>query len=90
MRLAPDFVGAASVSGGRAKSDLFITMTGFTTPGVVARYDFDQLSEGNRWSIYRTTSVKGLDPANFVSEQVRVVVPIVVIEPGSYLRGMIC
>jgi hypothetical protein len=74
-RLASDFVGAASVTGQRSKSDFFVTMTGFTTPGVVARFDFNQKDENHGWSIYRTTSVSGLDPEDFVAEQVRIMVP---------------
>ena len=70
-RLAPDFVGAASVAGRRGKSDVFVIMTGFTTPGVVARYDFSQ-KEDKRWSIYQTTFVNGLDPEDFIAEQVRI------------------
>jgi prolyl oligopeptidase len=73
-RLAPDFVGAASVAGRRGKSDFFVTMTGFTTPGVVGRFDFTQKDKDKRWSIYRTTFVNGLDPEDFVAEQVRVFV----------------
>jgi len=69
-RLAPDYVGAASITGHRTESDLFVTMTGFTTPGTIARYDFNQRDEEKRWSIYQTTSVRGLDPADFIAEQV--------------------
>ena len=72
-RLAPDFVGTASISGRRGKSDIFVTMTSFTTPGVVARYDFSEIEEDKRWCTYRTTLVNGLDPEDFVSEQVSAV-----------------
>lgn len=50
---------------------MFVTMTGFTTPGVIARYDF-RSPEDSRWSIYRTTLVKNLNPDDFISEQVRI------------------
>ena len=45
-------------------------MTGFTTPGIVTKYDFTNLDEDQRWKVYRTTKVKGLDPNDFVAEQV--------------------
>ena len=67
--MAADFVGAATVGGRRKQSWFFSTLTGFTTPGVVARYDFNAPEE-QRWSIYRTTLVAGLDPNDFSAEQV--------------------
>jgi prolyl oligopeptidase len=75
-RLAPDHVGAAFITGRRTESDLFVTMTGFTTPGIIARYDFGQRDEEKRWSIYQTTSVSGLDPTDFIAEQVGFMVPV--------------
>lgn len=69
-RLAPDFVGATEVNGRRAQSHFFVFMTGFTNPGIVARYDFDEPSEDKRWSIYRSTLMKGLVPDEFSAEQV--------------------
>lgn len=69
-RLAPDFVGAASVNGRRGQSFFFSTLTGFTNPGIVARYNFEEKNEDQRWSIYRTTLVGGLDPKDFSAEQV--------------------
>lgn len=69
-RLAEDFVGAAYVSGRRARPEFFVTLTGFTTPGVVAKYDFNEKDEGKRWSIHQTTKVNGLDPQDFLAEQV--------------------
>ncbi|KAF8239504.1 hypothetical protein L208DRAFT_1420673 [Tricholoma matsutake] len=68
-RLAPDFVGSASVSSRQKQSHFFVTMTGFNSPGTVARYDFDAPEE-QRWSIYRTTKVKGLNPDDFEAQQV--------------------
>ncbi|KZP21737.1 hypothetical protein FIBSPDRAFT_740187 [Athelia psychrophila] len=69
-RLAEDFVGAAYISGRRSRPDFFITLTGFTTPGVVARYDFSERDEKKRWSVHQTTKVNGLDPEDFLAEQV--------------------
>lgn len=69
-RLAPDFVGATEVSGRRAQSNFFVLLTGFTNPGIVARYNFDEPSDEKRWSIYRSTVMKGLVPDEFSAEQV--------------------
>ncbi|KAH8092482.1 prolyl oligopeptidase [Cristinia sonorae] len=81
-RLAPDFVGAIHVSGRRDKDHFFSTLTGFTSPGTVALYDFkksltagekqvDGLADhSERWSVYRTTKVKGLDLDQFEASQV--------------------
>jgi len=44
-------------------------MTGFNSPGTVARYDFKE-EEDKRWSIYRTTRVSGLNPDDFEAQQV--------------------
>ncbi|KAF5372042.1 hypothetical protein D9615_008071 [Tricholomella constricta] len=68
-RLAPDFVGAASFSSRPKQPQLFVTMTGFNTPGTVARYDF-AAPEEQRWSIYRSVKVNGLNPDDFESKQV--------------------
>ncbi|KAH0586963.1 hypothetical protein H2248_005791 [Termitomyces sp. 'cryptogamus'] len=68
-RLAPDFVGAASISTRRSQPHFFVSMTSFNTPGTVARYDFTAHEE-QRWSIYRTTKVHGLDPNDFESQQI--------------------
>lgn len=72
QRLAPDFVGAATINGRRKQSWFFSTLTGFTTPGLVAKYDFSVTEEDKRWSVYRTTHVSGLNLDDFSAEQVRV------------------
>lgn len=69
-RLAPDFVGTTEVAGRRAQPNFFVLLTGFTNPGIVARYNFDELSDEKRWSIYRSTVMKGLVPEEFSAEQV--------------------
>jgi prolyl oligopeptidase len=69
-RLAPDFVGSTEVNGRRAQSHFFVFLTGFTNPGIVARYNFDEPREDKRWSIYRSTITKGLVPDEFSAEQV--------------------
>ena len=70
QRVAPEFVGAASISGRRKQSWFFTTLTGFTNPGIIAKYDFNVKEEDKRWSIYRTTLVSGLNPDDFSAEQV--------------------
>lgn len=73
-RIAPSFVGAAEVYGRRELSNVFISMTGFTNPGIIGRFDVDDFnatgSVESAWSIYRTTNVKGLQPDEFTAEQV--------------------
>ena len=73
-RIAPSFVGAAEVYGRRAHSDVFVSMTGFTNPGIIGRIDVNDFnataSLESAWSIYRTTDVKGLQPDEFTAEQV--------------------
>lgn len=55
---------------GREKdSHFFVTMSGFNSPGTLARYDFTAPEE-QRWSIYMTTKVKGLNPDDFEAQQV--------------------
>jgi len=44
-------------------------MSGFNTPGTIARYDFTS-PEKQRFSILRTTKVNGLNPDDFESSQV--------------------
>ncbi|KAG6331834.1 hypothetical protein ID866_7256 [Astraeus odoratus] len=69
-RLAADFVGAADVSGRRSQSNLFVTLTGFTNPGIIGRYNLDEPDDEKKWSIYRTTQVEGLKAEEFSAEQV--------------------
>lgn len=68
-RVAPDFVGAANIGGRRSQPWFFATLTGFTNPGIVAQYDSTQ-TEDKKWSIYRTTLLKGLKAENFEAQQV--------------------
>ena len=70
QRVASDFVGAATLSGRRKQSWFFSSLTGFTNPGIVAKYDFSIKEADKRWSIYRTTLVSGLNPDDFSAEQV--------------------
>lgn len=73
-RIEPPFVGAAEVLGRRAHSDVFVSMTGFTNPGIIGRLDVNEFnataSLDSSWSIYHTTHVKGFRPDEFSAEQV--------------------
>lgn len=73
-RIAPTFVGAAELFGRRDLSDVFVSMTGFTNPGIIGRLDMDHFNSTtsleSSWSIYRTVNVKGLQPDEFTAEQV--------------------
>ncbi|KIJ56911.1 hypothetical protein M422DRAFT_149708 [Sphaerobolus stellatus SS14] len=65
-RLAEDFVGTIDISGRRDQSWFFATLSGFTSPGTIAHYDF----KADNWSVYRNTKVKGLNLDEFTAEQV--------------------
>lgn len=69
-RVAPDFVGAVTIGGRRSQPWFFATLTGFTNPGIVAQYDFTQQDHEKKWSIYRTTLLKGLRAGDFEAQQV--------------------
>jgi hypothetical protein len=68
-RLAPDFVGTGSITNREKQPHFFLTMSGFNTPGIIARYDFTS-PETQRSSILRTTKVNGLNLDDFESTQV--------------------
>lgn len=68
-RLAPDFVGVASVANREKQPHFFLVLSGFNTPGTIAFYDFGA-QEAQRYSIFRTTTVDGLDPDDFETTQV--------------------
>lgn len=73
-RLAPSFVGAAEVYGRRTLPAFFVSMTGFSNPGIIGRFDVDRFdstsSLDSAWSIYRTTRITGLKAEEFDAEQV--------------------
>lgn len=68
-RLAADFVGTLAISAKEDQSWFFVSGTGFTTPSTIFRYDY-KAPEGQRWSTYRDTKLNGLNPNDFVAEQV--------------------
>ena len=62
-RLAPDHLGTLDAYGRRTQQFFFVSLTGFDTPGIVARYDFSELGGGNAdglWKVWRETKVEGL------------------------------
>ncbi|EKM75717.1 hypothetical protein AGABI1DRAFT_116196 [Agaricus bisporus var. burnettii JB137-S8] len=68
-RLYSDFVGTMSAHCRDTHSWLFVTMSGFNTPGTIAYYDFKR-PEGQRLTPFRQTKVKGLNPDDFETRQV--------------------
>ncbi|KAF8629610.1 hypothetical protein AX15_003351 [Amanita polypyramis BW_CC] len=68
-RLVPDFVGAVTVTARETEPWIFVTLTGFNTPGTVGWYDLRK-PEDQQWSIYRTARVKSLNPDDFEARQV--------------------
>lgn len=69
-RVAADLVGTVGqITGRREDSEFWFSMSSFTSPTTVYRYDFTKPS-GQELSTYRETVVPGLDPSEFVSEQV--------------------
>lgn len=59
------------VSGRRNRQSLiFVTMTGFTTPSTIAQYDLGARKEERQLKTWKATILKGLDPEEFVAEQV--------------------
>ena len=71
-RLAEDFVGAIYPSGREKQQWFFVTLTGFTNPCSVVRYDF-AAPEDQRWNICMTTKLNGLNADDFETRQVRLV-----------------
>jgi hypothetical protein len=73
-RLAPDHVGTLAAYGRRKQPFFFVSLTGFDTPGVVARYDFSEPSggkAGGTWKVWRETKVAGLaGGGGFLADQV--------------------
>nr|CRX78967.1 hypothetical protein ls5930a1_00049 [Leucosporidium scottii] len=69
-RLAEGLIGSIDQIAGRREHDEFwFSVTSFTTPGTVYRYDF-KAAENQEESVYRVAKVAGIDPEQFASEQV--------------------
>ena len=56
-------------AGRREDSTFYFSFASFLSPGTAYAYDFDAAA-GKELSTYRTTKVAGIDPNDFVSEQV--------------------
>jgi prolyl oligopeptidase len=73
-RLAPDHVGTFTAYGRRKQPFFFVSLTGFDTPGDVARFDFSEPSGGKAdgtWKVWRETKVAGLaGGGGFLADQV--------------------
>jgi len=68
-RLAEGLIGSIDQIAGRREHDEFwFSVTSFTTPGTVYRYDF-KAAENQEESVYRVAKVAGIDPEQFASEQ---------------------
>lgn len=69
-RLAEDMIGSIDqISGRREHKEMWFSMGSFTSPGTVYRYDFTA-EQGKEQTVYREAKVKGINPNDFVSEQV--------------------
>lgn len=68
-RLAKDFVGSASVTAREKQPFFFVSLTGFISPGMLARYDFTE-PDKKKWSIFRNTKLNGLNTEDFEASQV--------------------
>ncbi|KAH9921497.1 prolyl oligopeptidase [Epithele typhae] len=55
---------------GSAESWWFTTLSGFTNPGIVGRYDFKVADVAQRYSVYRQAVVPGINSDEFTAEQV--------------------
>ncbi|SCZ88299.1 BZ3500_MvSof-1268-A1-R1_Chr2-1g04318 [Microbotryum saponariae] len=69
-RIGEGLIGSIDqITGRREDREFWFSMTSFTSPGTVYRYEFDA-KEGEEQSIYRAATVKGINPDDFMSEQV--------------------
>ncbi len=73
-RLAPNHVGTLAAYGRRDQQIFFVSLSGFDTPGTIARYDFSESDGGKAdgiWKIWRETKVAGLaGRAGILTDQV--------------------
>ncbi|GAA5933575.1 hypothetical protein JCM3775_003739 [Rhodotorula graminis] len=73
-RLAENLLGSVDQIAGRRKDkDMWFSMTSFTSPGTVYRYDLSRKGKGAEGAtevVYREAKVEGIKPDDFVSEQV--------------------
>jgi prolyl oligopeptidase len=70
-QIAKEYVGSLEISGRRDQAWFFARFTGFTNPGIVARYKFTNNSDGEL-NVWREPAVQGLaGTKGFLVEQVR-------------------
>ncbi|BGP07293.1 hypothetical protein JCM10049v2_003124 [Rhodotorula toruloides] len=74
-RLGEGLIGSVDqIAGRREHDEMWWSMSGFTSPGTVYRYDFtDDAAKGKKageQQVYREASVEGIKPDDFISEQV--------------------
>jgi len=74
-RLGEGLIGSIDqISGKREHDEMWFSMTSFTSPGTVYRYDFKDDAalgkEKGKEVVYREAKVEGIRPGDFVSEQV--------------------
>ncbi|KAJ3777905.1 prolyl oligopeptidase [Lentinula raphanica] len=67
-RLFEDLIGQFALSGRREDNDMFVFYSGFTSPGTIYRYKFDE--EDNNGTLFRAMRVPGLDLDKFTTESV--------------------
>ncbi|KAG8840264.1 hypothetical protein FRB91_006361, partial [Serendipita sp. 411] len=68
QRLAEDFVGSIVATAREKDTWFFVTTTGFTTPGIIYRYDFNA-PEDARWTTHREVKIKGIKADDFLVHQ---------------------
>ncbi|KAJ3823334.1 prolyl oligopeptidase [Lentinula raphanica] len=66
-RLFKDLIGQFALSGRREDNDMFVFYSGFTSPGTIYRYYFDEDDNG---ILFRAMRVPGLDLDKFTTESV--------------------
>ncbi|KAG8783083.1 hypothetical protein FRC15_005829 [Serendipita sp. 397] len=67
-RLAEEFVGSIVATAREKETWFFVTTTGFTTPGIIYRYDFNA-PEDARWTTHREVKIKGIKADDFLVHQ---------------------
>ncbi|KAI0052627.1 prolyl oligopeptidase [Auriscalpium vulgare] len=73
QRISADHVGSIGTYGRRDQNWFFLTLTGFTTPGVVIKYEFkdEKKTADGSYEVWRDTYVRGLAGAGgIVAEQI--------------------
>lgn len=74
-RLGEGLIGSIDqIAGRREHGEFWFSMTSFTSPGTVYRFDFSDKDAAGKHegkeAVYREAKVEGIQPSDFVSEQV--------------------